>query len=69
MKEVFNLERATVNASNDIIQNGYDSYFNTGIRFGFFEEEEKDEVLESIIANLKEVGREDVLELLTEKIK
>ena len=70
MKETFNLERATINAASDIIENGYDSYFNTGVRFGFFEQEEKDEILENIVSNLKEIHLEDIFnDEKREKIK
>jgi hypothetical protein len=66
--ETFNLERATLDAANDIIENGYISYFNTGVRFGFYDPKEEDEVLETIISNLKQIGREDILQILKEKI-
>jgi hypothetical protein len=67
---MFNQERATIDAASDIIENGYDSYFNAGIRFGFFEEEEKDEILENIISNLEEIHLEDIFnDEKKEKIK
>ena len=69
MKETFNLERGTINAAKDIIKNGFDCYFSTGVRFGFFDQDEdQNEIIESIIANLKEFNKEDVLLLLTEKL-
>lgn len=67
---MFNQERATVNAVNDIIENGYTFYFNTGVRFGFFDPEEEDEILENIISNLEEIHLEDIFnDEKREKIK
>ena len=67
---MFNQERATVDAVNDIIENGYISYFNTGVRFGFFDPKEEDEILQNIISNLEEIHLEDIFnDEKREKIK
>lgn len=60
MKKTFNLERATIDAASDIIENGYISYFNTGVRFGFFDPKEEDEILQNIVSTLEEIDLEDI---------
>lgn len=70
MKGASNFERATIDAASDIIENGYISYFNTGVRFGFFDPEEEDEILQNIISNLEEIHLEDIFnDEKREKIK
>ena len=67
---MFNQERATIDAASDIIENGYISYFNTGVRFGFFDPKEEDEILQNIISNLEEIHLEDIFnDEKREKIK
>jgi hypothetical protein len=60
MTKTFNLERATIDAASDIIENGYISYFNTGVRFGFFDPKEEDEILQNIVSTLEEIDLEDI---------
>lgn len=68
--ETSNFERATIDAASDIIENGYISYFNTGVRFGFFDPKEEDEILQNIISNLEEIHLEDIFnDEKREKIK
>jgi hypothetical protein len=63
-----NLERGAVNAAYDIIENGFEFYFNTGVRFGFFDENDnKNDILEGITTILRDSGRNDIATQLLEK--
>ena len=57
-----NLERGAINASNDILKNGFDSYFNEGVILGFFNENDnKKDILDGIIGVLKKFERDDMI--------
>ena len=62
MKERINLERGAVNAAYDIIENGFEFYFNNGVKFGFFDEtDNENNILENIFSILRDSGRNDII--------
>ena len=64
-----NIERGVINASNDIISYGLDNYFNNGVNYGFFKEnDDKYEILEGIIKTLQHFDRDDfIIELIKQR--
>mgnify|MGYP000913758337 CR=1 FL=1 len=49
----FDLKRGVTTASKDILKRGLDRYFNDGIRFGFFgDDEDPIDILDAIITDL-----------------
>ena len=64
-----NLERGAVNAAYDIIENGFEFYFNTGVRFGFFDESDnKNDILDGITTILRDSGRDDMVTQLLNNV-
>ena len=64
-----NLERGAVNAAYDIIENGFDFYFNTGVRLDFFDEnDDKNDILEGIVSILRDNGRDDIVTQLLNNV-